>query len=103
MFASMKHALVQATRWHMHLTSTSHNNLGGNIAHHPFRLKDFQLFIGQKHYNSATAPNSVLTQADFVSILFTTQNNGVKGKLIEQRRSVYPQVCPVESMRRRAA
>ena len=46
---------------------------------HPFRIKDVQLFIGQQPHNSATASNSVLAQADFVSLLFTTQKNGVKG------------------------
>ena len=50
-----------------------------NITQHPFRLKDVQLFIGQKPYNAAMTSNNVLVQADFVSILFTTQKNGVKG------------------------
>ena len=50
-----------------------------NTAQHPFRIKDFQVFIGQKSYNAAMASKNVLTQADFVSILFTTQKNSVKG------------------------
>ena len=46
---------------------------------YPFSLKDIQLFILQQTYNSATVSNAVLYQADFVSLLFTTHNNGVKG------------------------
>ena len=50
-----------------------------NTDQYPFSLKDIQLFIVQKPYNSATVSNAVLAQADFVSLLFTTQNNGIKG------------------------
>ena len=44
---------------------------------HPFRLKDVQLSIGQKPYNSALASNAVLAQEEFITLLFTTQNNQV--------------------------
>ena len=47
--------------------------------HYPFSIKDIKLFIVQQPYNSATVSNVVLAQANFVSLLFTTQNNGIKG------------------------
>ena len=52
---------------------------GTNTDQYSFSLKDVQLLIVQQTYNSATVSNAVLTQADFFSLLFTTQNNGVKG------------------------
>ena len=56
-----------------------YRNGGTNSAQHPFRLKAVQLFIVQHPYNAATASNDVLAQADFFSLLFTTQMHGVKG------------------------
>ena len=50
-----------------------------NTAKNSFSIKDVQFFIGQKPYNAATAFNDVLSQDNFVSLLFTTQKNGVKG------------------------
>ena len=55
---------------------------GTDITQHPFSLKDIQLFVVQQTYNAAMVSNAVLAQADFVSLLFTTHNNGVKGELI---------------------
>ena len=52
---------------------------GTNTALHPFSIKDIQFFVVQQLYNATTACNSVLTQADFVSLLLTTHKNGVKG------------------------
>ena len=52
---------------------------GNDTAQHPFRIKNVQFFIRQQSYNAVMASNSVLSQADFVSLLFTTQKNGVKG------------------------
>ena len=76
---------------------------GTDTAQHPFRLKDVQFLIGQQTYNSATASNAVLDQADFVSLLFTTQKNGVKGELIVHGRTGHPQGCPVAAMYRQVA
>ena len=42
--------------------------------------------------------NAVLSQADFVSLLFTTQKNGVKGESIVHGHTGHPQECPVVSM-----
>ena len=50
-----------------------------------------------------TASNTVLSQADFVSLLFTTQKNGVKGESIGHGRTGHPQGCPVAVMCRRLA
>ena len=69
-----------------------------NTSQNPFRLKDVQLFIRQQPYNAATASNAVLAQADFVSLLFTTQKNGVKEKSIGNGCTSHPQGCPVVDM-----
>ena len=76
---------------------------GTNTAQHLCRLKDVQFFIGQKPYNASTASNALLVQANFVSLLFKTQKNGIKGKSIGHRRTGHPQGCPVAAMRRRVA
>ena len=69
-----------------------------NTTQHPFSLKDVQFFIGQQPYNAATASKDVLAQADFVSLLFTTQKNGVKGKSIGHGHTGHPQGCPVAAI-----
>ena len=74
-----------------------------NTVHHPFNIKDVQFFIVQQPYNSATAPNSVLDQADSVSLLVTIQKNGVKGGSILHVGTGHPQECPVAAMRCRVA
>ena len=74
-----------------------------NTSQHPFRLKDVQFFILQQPYNAVTASNAVLTQPEFVSLLFTTQKNGVKGQLIGHGCTGHPQECIVAAMRRRVA
>ena len=65
---------------------------------HPFRLKEDQFFIGQHPHNAATASNSVLTQADFVRLLFTTQKNCIKGGSIVHGRTGHTKGCPLASM-----
>ena len=50
-----------------------------------------------------TASNTVLSQADFVSLLFTTQKNGVKGESIGHGHTGHPQGFPVVVMRRQVA
>ena len=72
---------------------------GTDTAQHPFRLKDVQLFIGQHPYNDVAASNTVITQAEFVSLLFTTQKNCVKGESIGNGRTGHPQWFPVADMR----
>ena len=65
---------------------------GTDTDQHLFSLKDIQLFVVRQTYNAATASNAVLDHANFVSLLLTTHNNGVKGKLTGQE-------CPAASMR----
>ena len=76
---------------------------GADTSHHPFRLKDVQFSIGQQPYNVTMASNSVLAQADFVSLLFKTQKNGVKGESIGHNRIGHPQGCSVAAMCHRVA
>ena len=45
---------------------------GTDTAHHPFRIRDTQFFIGHQPYNYELESNDILTQADFFSLLFTT-------------------------------
>ena len=52
---------------------------GTNTTQHPFGIKDVLFFIGHQPYNAVMASNAVLSQDDFVSLLFTTQKNGVTG------------------------
>ena len=49
------------------------------------------------------AYNDVLSQADFVSLLFTTQKNGVKGESVGHGRTIHPQGCQVAAMHLQAA
>ena len=72
---------------------------GTNTNQQPFRLMDDQLFIEQHPYNAASAYNTVLAQADFYSLMFTTQKNGVNGESIGLRCNSHPQECPVAAMR----
>ena len=74
--------------------------VGTNSAQNPFRLRDIQIFIGQHPYNASTAYNSMLTQADFIILLFTNHNNRVKGGFIGHGCTVHPQGDLVAAMRR---
>ena len=71
---------------------------GTDNTHHLFRLKEVQLFIGYQPYNAATATNNILTQADFVSLIFTTNKNGVKADSIRHGITRHPQEYPVAAM-----
>ena len=73
---------------------------GTNTSQNPFSIKAIQLFILQHPYNSATASNAVLAQADFFSLLLTTQKNGVKGDSIGHSFTGHHQDCPAASMHR---
>ena len=61
--------------------------VGTDTAQHPFSLKDIQLFILHQTYSAATESNTVLAQDNFVSLLFTTQNNSAKGVLVHSFKS----------------
>ena len=76
---------------------------GTDTAQHPFRIKDVKLIIVQQPYKAAKLSNSVLAQADYVSFLFTTQNNGIKSKSIGHGCTVHHQGCPLAAMHRQVA
>ena len=42
-------------------------------------IKGVQLFAGRKSYKDATDPQYVISQADFISMLFTMYKNIVRG------------------------
>ena len=67
----------------------------------PFRLADVQLFIGQTRLNILEAPIQQLQQAQFATLEFTDQKNGVRGEIIGLGRSGDPYLCPVLSIIRR--
>ena len=56
---------------------------GTDTAQHPFRLKDVLFFIGHQPYNATMASNAVLSQADFVSLLFTTRRTESRGNRLD--------------------
>jgi hypothetical protein len=67
----------------------------------PFRMCDVQLFIGPVRIDPATADEQTLWSANFASLTFTTQKNGVRGEVIGLGRSGDPQFCPVFCIVRR--
>jgi hypothetical protein len=67
----------------------------------PFRLTDTQLFIGDTRLPLLIAPASELCLARFASLIFTSQKNGVRGKVIGLACSSNPYLCPVQAIIRR--
>lgn len=67
----------------------------------PFRLGDVGLSSGGTYVNVFTAPDEDLDAADFVTLTFTTQKNGVRGEVIGLGPSGNANLCPVRSMVRR--
>ena len=75
-----------------------HNDNGNN---QPFRLQDVKL-----HYNTVPVNWQIATDADIdrtnaVSLVFTTQKNGVKGEVISHNQTGDPLTCPVKALVRR--
>jgi hypothetical protein len=64
----------------------------------PFRLEDVQLFIGDSRLPLLTAQESELRLARFALLTFTTQKNGVRGKVIGLACSGDPFLCPVQAI-----
>jgi nitroreductase len=64
----------------------------------PFRLCDIQLRIGNRRLDSLLATEAELRSANFASLTFTTQKNGVRGEVIGLSRSGSPHFCPVLSL-----
>jgi hypothetical protein len=67
----------------------------------PFRLCDIALSVGNTKLDLASASDSSLFGATFVTLEFTTQKNGVRGEVIGLGRSGDPLCCPVLAAARR--
>ena len=66
----------------------------------PFTLGDMHLVIGNRQLPLATATNAELNQAQFASLTFTTENNGVENKVNHHGISGDPYVCIVKAIKR---
>ena len=69
----------------------------------PFRLWYIHFFIGNQPTPATTATPQECAAATFISILFTTQKNGVKGESIGHGTTGHPRACAVAAIRRRVA
>ncbi len=67
----------------------------------PFRFTDTQLFISDMRLTLLTAPAEDLCQAQFASLTFTSQKNGVRGEVIGLACLGDPFLCPVKAIIRR--
>ncbi len=67
----------------------------------PFCLTDTQLFIGDTRLPLLTKPALELCMARFASLMFTSQKNGVRGKVFGLACSGNPYLCPVQAIIRR--
>ena len=61
----------------------------------PFRIRDVTFFVGPRRYNAATAPDHILDAADFVSLTFNDQKNGIKGEAMGHGTTEHPVADPV--------
>ena len=70
----------------------------------PFRLCDVEFKLGGRHFFDAhLASPSQLQAADFVSLTFTNQKNGVKGEKLAHLSNGNLRSCPVRATLRRVA
>jgi hypothetical protein len=67
----------------------------------PFQLANTQLFIGKRRLPILTTPAAELCQVRFALLTFTSQKNGVRGKVIGLACSGDPYLCPVQAIIRR--
>ncbi len=63
-----------------------------------FCLNDVHLFLGPCSLNLQTSPAAKLNQAQFGSLAFTDQKNGVRGKAIGQASTGDNFVCTVKAL-----
>ena len=61
----------------------------------PFRIRDVNFFVGHVRHNAATATASVMSTADYVSLTFSDQKNGVKGEAIGHGRASHGVADPI--------
>ena len=66
----------------------------------PFILRDIQFFVGTQPFQATTASSATCSAATFVSLIFTTQKNGVKGESIGHGATGHPRACAVAAIRR---
>ena len=71
-------------------------NAGSNNTSTPFRLQGVIFCQVQTILPAATAPLSALIRTNHVSLIFSTQKNGVQGKCIGHQASSHPTECPVQ-------
>ena len=69
----------------------------------PFNLCNTQFFVGTQPTQSTTASIYTCAATTFVSLIFTTQKNGVKGESIERRATGHPRAYAVEEIWRGVA
>ena len=69
----------------------------------PFNLRDIQFFVGDQPTQATTASATTCADVTFVSLLFTAQNNGVKGESIGHGATGHPCTCAVAAIRSRVA
>ena len=70
----------------------------------PFRLCDIEFKLGGRHFFDAHLATTLqLLSADFVSLTFTNQKNGVKGEKLAHMSNGNPRSCPVRATLRRVA
>ena len=66
----------------------------------PFNLRNIQFFVVDQPTQATTASATTCDTSTFVSLLFTTQKNGVKGESIGHGATGHPHACAVAAIRR---
>ena len=69
----------------------------------PFNLRNIQFFVGDQPTQATIDSATTCAATTFVSLLFTTQKNGVKGELIGHGTTGHPCACAAASIWRRVA
>ena len=76
---------------------------GTDTATTPFNMPNIQFFVGNQPSQATTDSAATCVATTFVSLLFTTQKNGVKGDSIGHGATGHPQACAVAAIQRRVA
>jgi hypothetical protein len=63
----------------------------------PFRFEDCKLLLGQQVLNTHTSPAADILATTSVQLVFTTQKNGVRGKVVTHGLSSDTLCCPVRA------
>ena len=67
----------------------------------PFKLKDVQLFSGQRRLDLQTASEAEILSATFASLTFDKQKNAVRGEVVGHAPSGALDLCPARAIGRR--